>query len=73
MATVNSLKQHLQGWDPPENIQLLLRQLAAFEERASFEKWEGQQVYRCNDECLNAAIQPVLQKLQLRIVIPRYL
>jgi len=70
MAAIGSLKQHLQYWDPPKDVQDDFRHFASYEEGASFEKWEGtQNVYRCNDGGLDAAIKPVLQKLQLQTVI----
>ena len=71
MATVESLQdlqEHLQYWDPPEDVQKVFRQFASYEQQVSFEKWEGQQVYRCNDGGRDAAIEPVLKKLQLNPV-----
>lgn len=71
MSTIKSLQDlqdHLQYWDPPDEVQKVFRQFASYEEGASFEKWEGQQVYRCNDGGLDAAVGPVLKKLQLGTV-----
>lgn len=69
MAAIGSLKEHLQYWDPPKDVQDGFRQFASYEEGASFEKWKGQDVYRCNDGGLDAAVESVLQKLQLQTVI----
>ena len=71
MATVNNvqgLQEHLQCWDPPDDVLDEVRKFASYEQAASFEKWEGQQVYRCIDGGLDAAVAPVLQKLQFRPV-----
>lgn len=72
MSTIRSLQdlqQHLQYWDPPADVQKVFRQFASYEEGASFEKWEDQQVYRCNDGGLDEAVRPVLHQLQVRTVI----
>ena len=71
MASIKSLQdlqEHLQYWDPPEDVQKVFQQFASYEKLASFEKLEGQHVHRCNDGGLDAAIEPVLQKLQLKTV-----
>ena len=65
MGTIKDLQEHLQYWDPPDEILTVFRHFAQIEEHASFEKLEGQEVYRCNDPGLDAAIEPLLRKLRL--------
>ena len=71
MSTIRSLQdltEHLQWWEPPADIQEVFRVCAKWVRTASFVKLQDhQQVYRCNDEGRDAAVEPVLKKLDLSL------
>ena len=64
-CSIGDLREHLQQWDPPQDVKDTLRVFASYEESTNYVKLQDQEVYQADRISLKDAVKPVLEKLGL--------